>query len=120
MMATHRESPRFIAVTRIKAGREQEFEGLMPVIAAAHEQARPHLGGQWQLLRPDLNEKGTDGEPVYLFLFYGDVPLDDWELDRLLIEAHGEEEGQRLSRQFDDCCDGEQEVYAFAGEVPTS
>lgn len=118
-MATRRESPRFVAVTRVKAGREQEFEGLIPVIAAAHEKARRHLSGQWQLLRPDTDEKSGDAA-VYLFLFYGDVPLEEWELERLFIEAHGEEDGRRLSEQFDDCCDGEQAVYAFSGEVATS
>ena len=115
-MATNRDFPKFVAVTRVRAGREQEFEELVPVIAAASEQARPHLNGQWHLLRPDTDETSS-GAAVYMFLFYGDVPPDMWELEPLLIEAHGEEQGQRLAQQFDDCVNGEQDIYAFSGEV---
>ena len=94
----------------------QEFERLISALAAAGEQARPHLSGQWQLLRPDTDENSS-GSAVYLFLFYGHVPLDEWDVESTCIEALGEEEGRRLAQQIDDC--GEQDVYAFSGEVAT-
>jgi len=112
-------TPKFVAVTRVMAGREQEFESLMPVIGAAQAHARPHLTGRWQILRPDASYSDADA-PVYLFLFYGDGPLDDWKLNTLFIDTHGEEEGRRLYERFYRCLDGEQDIYAFSGEVTTS
>jgi len=111
------ETPQFVAVTRVKPGREQEFESLMPIIAAAHAQARPHIKDEWRLLRPDRGNSEADA-PVYLFMFYGDGNLDDWELRQLFLDTHGDDDGKRLFDQFYDCLDGEQDVYAFSGEVP--
>ena len=91
----------------------------MGAITAAAEQVRPHLSGQVQMLRPDTEMDSSD-PAVYLFLFYGDVPWEEWNIDRVCIEALGEEEGRRLTAQFEDCLDGEQDGYAFAGELPTS
>ena len=118
-MATQRESPRFVAVNRIRSERVQEFEELILAIAAAHEQSRPHLSGQAQILRSDTDADGNDAS-VYLFLFYGDVPFDEWDIQRACIETLGEEEGQRLVERFVDCLDGEQVVYAISGEVATA
>lgn len=115
-MATQREAPRFVAVTRIERGRTQEFERLIPALSAAVEQVRPHLSGRWQLLRPDTDDESSD-VAAYVFLFYGDVPLDEWDIEALCKEALGEEEGRQLAEQVLDCFDDEQDVYAISGEV---
>jgi hypothetical protein len=115
-MATQREAPRFVAVTRVPRGRMQEFEGLIPTLAAAADRARPHLSARWQLLRPDTEE--DDSDPAsYLFLFFGDLPFDEWDIERICVEALGDEEGHRLAEQIADCIDGEQDVHVFSGEV---
>ena len=108
-----RDAAKFIALTRVRPGREQEFEGLIPALVAAQEQARPDLDDQWQLLRPD-------GEaPAFLFLFYGDASIEEWDIERLCVEALGDEEGRRLAERILDCLDGEQDVYAFSGAIGT-
>ena len=115
-MGGPRELPKFVAVTRVKRGREKEFEKLIPAIAAAHQQARPQLSGQWHLLRTETDRDSSD-PAVYMFLFFGDVPLDEWDLGRVLVETLGEERGQRLGKQFDDCLAGEQDGYSLAQAV---
>jgi hypothetical protein len=105
-----------MALTRVFAGREEVFETFVrEVIVPAIDRARPHTSGLWQLLRPTGDQDG-DGS-VYAFVFYGEVPESDWDLDTLFAEVHGEQMGRRLSQQFEDMVVGDQEVYAFAGEV---
>jgi hypothetical protein len=115
-MGTQRDPAKYIAVTRVRRGREEGFESLIPALAAAVAQARPHLSGQWQLLRPDRDQDSPDGA-VYLFLFYGPATLDEWDVEGICIESLGEGEGRRLAEQILGCLDGEQEVHTFSGEV---
>ena len=115
-MSTSRDAASSIALTRVKAGREQEFEAFVrDVIAPSVARARPHLAGLWQVLRPSEDESRDGG--VYAFVFYGDVPDEDWELDRLFADVHGNQQAVRLGRRFDDLVVGEQDVYTFSGEV---
>jgi hypothetical protein len=118
-MPVTREAAKSIALTRVFAGRETDFETFVTqVLVPAIHQARPHATGLWQLLRPASDQDG-DGS-VYVFVFYGDVPDADWELDTLFAAVHGEQEGRRLMQRFDDMVVGDQEVYEFAGEVAAS
>lgn len=112
-----RETPRLLSLTPVKAGREDEFEAfLRDVIVPATQQHRPHLVGQWQTFRPEDDLHG-DGTRAYVFAFYGDAPLDDWDVDTLLTAALGEEEGQRRVQEWVDLIDGGQTNVYVAGEV---
>jgi hypothetical protein len=111
-----REAAKSIALTRVVAGREAAFETFVrEVIVPAVDKARPHTSDLWQLLRPTSDHDGDS--TVYAFVFYGDVPEADWDLDTLFAEVHGEQMGRRLIQQFEDMVVGDQEIYAFAGEV---
>jgi hypothetical protein len=112
-----RETPRLLSVTPVKPGREEEFEAFIrDVIVPAARQHRPHLIGQWQTLRPE-NDLHGDGTRAYVFVFYGDAPLDDWDVDTLLSAALGEDEGQRRMQEWIDMIDGEQTNVYVAAEV---
>jgi hypothetical protein len=118
-MASKTKLPRYVAVTRVKTGHGKDFEGLIPAIAKAEAQTQSHSTSEWHLLRPDIGATGTNAA-AYMFLFYGDVPLEELDLERIFIGAHGEEEGRRLIERFVAYTDGPQEVYAFSGEVAQS
>ena len=111
-----RESTSGIAINHVKAGREEEFEAfLRDVIGVAAQRVRPHLVDKFQALRPV--KSGVDGPSPYFFLFYGDDPEEDWDLDRMFREAYGDDEGHRRSQQWLDLLEGEQENYDFSDEV---
>lgn len=117
-MAASRDAARWIVLNPVKMDRRQEFEDFVrDVVVPAVKQVRPHLLGRWQVLRPEA--PGDDGPFVYGLLFYGDGPFSDWDLDTLLAEAHGDEEGARRAQEFVGFLDGEQEVHAFSGELTT-
>lgn len=113
-----RDAIRFLAVNRVKAGREQEYEAFVrEVIVPVTERLQPHLAGNWQALRPAQDQ--TEGAiSAYGFAFYGDASLEDWDLERMWAEADGDEEASKRMRQFTDLIDGEQTVYGFGGELP--
>jgi hypothetical protein len=117
MVAT-RDAARWILLTPVKPNRQDEFEDFIrDVIVPAVKQVRPHLIGMWQTLRPA--EQGAQDElTMYGLLFYGDAPLSDWDLETLLVEAYGAEEGARLDREFEGFLAGEQQVHAFSGALP--
>ena len=118
-MTSRSESPRFIAVNRVRQGKEQEFETfLQDTVASAVEQRRPHLTDMWEVLRPALDQ-GNDGTAAYIFLFYGNAPLDDWELGRLFTEAYGDEAATRLGEKWSQLLDGgEQAIHYLNGVLP--
>ena len=115
-----RQTPRLLSVTPVKPGREQEFENFIrDVIVPAARENRPHLMGQWQTLRPESDLHG-DGTRAYAFLFYGDAPVEDWDVDTLLTTAFGEDEGERRLRQWTELIDGDQTIVYVAGEIASS
>ena len=117
-MPTASDTLRFIAVNRVKQGREQEFETfLRDTVAPAVEQRRPHLTDMWEVLRP-AQDQDTDGTAAYVFLFYGEAPLEDWELGRLFAEAYGDEDANRLGEQWSQLLDGEQGIHYLGGLLP--
>jgi hypothetical protein len=115
-MVGTRDVPRFIAINHIKAGHEAAFETFVrDVIVPTVRQARPELADQWQTLRPSDDQQAS-GRP-YIVLFYGDRPLDDWDLTPLLKEVHGEDQGAQLDEQFEAFYESEQTIYAVSGEL---
>jgi hypothetical protein len=117
-MVGTRDVPRFIAINHIKAGQEQAFETFIrDVVVPAVRQARPHLADQWQTLRPSEEQPADSSWRTYIVLFYGERPLDDWDLAPMLKEVHGEDEGARLDEQFADFYETDQVVYAVSGEL---
>jgi hypothetical protein len=126
-MAAKRDVPSFMAVTKVKQERADEFETFVrEVVIPAVVEGRPQADGLWQTLRPDssgdpspVDADGTVAATTstYVFVFYGDLPLMDWELGSVFIDVHGEEKGRQLLEQFEEFLAGDQEVLQFAGEV---
>lgn len=111
-----RNAPKFMAVTSVRAGREADFEKFVrEVIAPAVQRERPELADMWQTLRPTREPVEGDTR-AYVFVFYGDATLDDWELTTLFTAVYGDEEGARRHEEFVDMMD-EQTVYSFDGQV---
>jgi hypothetical protein len=117
---TTREPPRLLSVTWVKNGREQDFEAFIrDAIVPAVRKERPHLIGQWQGYRPEDDLHG-DGTRAYVFLFYGDAPLDDWDVDTLLTAALGEDEGQKRMQEWVSMIEGEQTNIYVADEIASN
>jgi hypothetical protein len=113
---TARESPRLLSLTRVKAGREQEFEDFIrEVVVPAVREHRPHLTGQWQSLRPEPDQHG-DGMSAYVFIFHGNAPIEDWDLESLFTTAFSEEDAARRWHEWSELVDGDQIVVYFSGE----
>jgi len=114
------DTPSLMAATSVKRGREAEFEDfVLSVIVPASQRVKPDLDGSWRLLRP--NEDDVEGlTRAYMFLFYGDAPWEEWDLEPLFREAYGPEEGARHLDHFVDLVEGEQTLYAFSGHVAGS
>ena len=111
------DSPRFVVATRVKAGRDSDFEQfLREVVVPAEAKARPHQLGMWHLLRP-AEDQPDGASRAWLMTFHGLSDLDDWNLEPLFEEAYGAELSREHLARFEDIVDGEQTVYALAGEV---
>jgi hypothetical protein len=113
-----RETPRYIALTPVKADRRAEFESFVrDVIVPAVDKSRPDLRGLWEVLRPADTADG--GDENYALLFYGDAALQDWDLPTLLTAAYGEEEGPRRFEELLQLLSGDQLVGGFSGSLRT-
>ena len=109
-------SPRYVLATHVKAGRDADFEKFMrEVVAPADVQARPHLVGKWQLLRPAADQP-EGATRAWLMFFEGPSALDDWNLEPLFEEAYGADKSREHMQYFDDMVEGEQTVYALDSE----
>ena len=108
--------PRYVLATHVKEGRDDDFETFMrEVVAPADVQARPHLVGKWQLLRPAADQP-EGATRAWLMFFDGPSALDDWNLEPLFEEAYGVDKAREHMQYFDDMVDGEQTVYALDGK----
>ena len=113
-MPTTRDAARLIAITPVKRDRREDFEQFVQgVIVPAVNQTAPHLSQMWQTLRPSEDNEGCD----YVFVFYGDAPLDEWDLERLLLAAYGDADGHTHMQHFLELLSGEQQVLSFSGQV---
>ena len=103
-------TPKFMAVTPVKPGREAEFEAFVrAVIAPAVQRVRPHVSGTWRLLRP-VGQPSEGAGATHVFLFYSDA-WDDYELESLFKEAYGEDTGNQRNQEFENFLTGEQIGY---------
>lgn len=111
------DSPRYMVVTYVKAGRDSDFEQFMRgVVVPAEARARPHQVGMWHLLRPAADQpEGV--RRAWLMTFHGPSTLDDWTLQPLFDEAYGADVSLEHLKYFEDMVEGEQTVYALSGEV---
>jgi hypothetical protein len=127
-MSVNRDVPRFIILNPVKPERADEFETFIrEVVDPAATQARPDAVGLWQVLRPGtgagpaqlLDAPGVTAaaESTYVFVFFGDLPLDDWDLGPVFTEVHGEERASELMQQFGDFLAGDQVIYEFSGQL---
>jgi hypothetical protein len=113
---TTMDYPRYVVVTHVKAGRDDDFERFMrDVVVPAEVRARPHQVGMWHLLRP-ATDQPEGVTRAWLMTFYGPSTLDDWSLEPLFDEAYGADASREHIRHFEDMVDGEQTVYAVDGE----
>ena len=110
-------SPRYVLATSVKAGRDDDFETFMrDVVVPAEVQARPHLAGMWQLMRPAADQ--PEGcTRAWLMFFQGPSALDDWNLEPLFDEAYGVDASREHMQYFEDMVEGEQTVYALDGDT---
>ena len=108
--------PRYVVATHVKVGRDDDFETfLRGVVVPAEVQARPHLSGMWQLMRPAADQ--PEGcTRAWLMFFQGPSALDDWNLEPLFDEAYGADASREHMQYFEDMVEGEQTVYALDGE----
>lgn len=110
-------APRFVVATHVRAGRDSDFERFMrDVVVPAEVRARPQQVGMWHLLRP-ANDSSEGVAGAWLMTFHGPSSLDDWSLQPLFEEAYGADASREYLKYFEDMVDGEQTVYALAGEV---
>ena len=132
-MPTNPDVPNLLALTPVKPERAEEFEAFVrDVVVPAVLQARPQAAGLWQLWRPSTTAESSQvadsqvaGSPgvaagppdSYAFVFFGGLPVDDWDLGPVFTEVHGKERGSELNRQFEDFVDGVQVIYQFSGPV---
>lgn len=109
-------SPRYVVATRVKEGRDDDFEKFMrDVVVPAEVRTRPHQVGKWHLMRP-ATDHPEGVTRAWLMTFYGPSTLDDWDLQPLFEEAYGAEAALEHLQYFEDMVDGEQTVYALDGE----
>jgi hypothetical protein len=111
-----RETPRYIALTPVRADRRSAFESFIrDVVVPAVEQVRPDLRDKWEVLVPAQAADG--GDENYALLFYGEATLQDWDLPTLLTAAYGEEDGPRRFEEFEQLLSGDQLVGGFSGSL---
>ena len=125
-MPENRAVPSALALTSIQPERAEEFEAFVrDVVVPAVRQARPQAEGLWELWRPTAESSQVVNSPrvapappsTYAFVFFGDLPLDDWDLVPVFTEVHGEDRGGDLNRQFEDFIVGDQQIHQFSGPV---
>jgi hypothetical protein len=114
---SEREAPQLVAVTKVKAGREAAFEAFVTdVVIPAVRRGKPHLADMWQAVRPAPDQSG-DGARAYIFLFYGDTPIDEWGLAPMFATAFGEQAGAQRLTEFEELLDGGQMIYVLDGAI---
>lgn len=87
-----------LGLNPVRADRAREFERfLAQTVLPAVRAQRPDLDGRWRVLRA----KGpTDDVVTYAFMLEGGSLEEDWELGVLLPAHYGEEEADRLIKEW--------------------
>lgn len=82
----------------VLADRADDFERfLQDVVAPAVRAQRPDLDGRWRAMR---STQASDGVVTYAFILEGGSLEDDWELDLLVPAHYGQDEAERLFREW--------------------
>jgi hypothetical protein len=99
----------------VKADKAEEFERFaVDVVAAAVTQARPHLGSDWQLLRPETSENDV---AWYAVTFHGGHSDDEWDLSSLMAAAFGPDRAAVYGKQLQSFLAADPRDYNFAGTI---
>ena len=87
-----------VGLNPVRADRTDDFERfLAEVVAPAVRAQRPDLDGRWRVLR---STQPSDGVVTYAFMLEGGSLDEDWELDVLLPAHYGQEEADRLTKEW--------------------
>ena len=77
--------------------------------------SRPEAVHAQVATRGPVRRPSDDERCCYVFLFFGEGALDTWDLERVFVDAYGEDEAARRMSQFEDfLVGGEQQVQVFA------
>ncbi len=86
------------ALNPVRSDRAEDFERfLAEVVAPAVRAQRPHLDGRWRVMR---SSEASDDVVTYAFMFEGGSLSEDWELGVLLPAHYGDEEADRLIKDW--------------------
>ncbi len=105
----------WILLNRVKADKREQFERfnrdiLWPAIQQG-DVTRQQTGRQTRVLHPtDVNEDGTY---TYVYLIDPVVEGADYDIEKLLKQHLGEEQGARTFQLFTECFDRPQEGYSL-------
>jgi hypothetical protein len=108
------EPLRYVAINHVSADQAADFDALVrDVVIPLVQRIRPHLADRWTYHVPETSETDIGKDLAYAMLFFGEDPLDNWDLEPFFIEGYGEEEGRRLNEKFENLLI-RQDVYAFS------
>jgi hypothetical protein len=87
-----------LGLNPVQSGRAEEFERfLAEVVVPAVRAQRPEFDGRWRVMRTRV----PAGDVVtYVFMLEGGDLAEDWQLDALLSAQYGQEEADRLIRDW--------------------
>jgi hypothetical protein len=87
-----------LGLNPVRSDRVEEFERFLSrVVVPAVRAVRPDLEGRWRVMRTTVP---SDGVVTYAFMLEGGSLAEDWELGVLLPAHFGEEEADRLIREW--------------------
>lgn len=87
-----------LGLNPVRSDRTEDFERfLAEVVAPAVRAQRPHLDGRWRVMR---SNEASRNVVTYVFMFEGGSLAEDWELGVLLPAQYGEEEADRLIKDW--------------------
>lgn len=87
-----------LGLNPVRSDRAEDFERfLAEVVVPAVREQRPDLDGRWRVMR---SGGAPDNVLTYVFMFEGGSLAEDWDLGVLLPAHYGEEEAERLIRDW--------------------
>ena len=89
-----------LGLNPVRSDRAEDFERfLAEVVVPAVRAQRPDLDGRWRVMR--ASEPAGD-VVTYAFMFDGGSLMQDWDLGILLPGHYGQDEAERLIREWGD------------------
>jgi hypothetical protein len=87
-----------LGLNPVRADRADDFERfLAQAVLPAVRAQRPDLDGRWRVMR---SSGSSDDVLTYVFMLEGGSLAEDWELGILLADHYGEEEADRLIKDW--------------------